>query len=381
MLAKRSLLLLLMLSLLLLLLPACGGGGEGKSPVKIGALHDWTGSQAIPGSYYADRTIKLVEKQVKDMGGILGGREVKFYKYDGSSTVSGILTAANKAFFADKMPVLVWGGSSSVNGQVVSDFAEQNQVLFIDLLIQPLDISNLKFTLRGGHRLDELDILAEYAVKALKASKVAILSTDLEESRQFASRWEDIVEASGGEIVYKDFAATGTTDFTPYLTKIKYYNPDVLLTNLDLGGYTVMAQQVTGIGDWGNTKVLANTSATWQAGKPGAEGWYVYARWVPGLDNPSSQRFEQDYQAMFGDEPDGTAEMMYDMFWLAIEAIELAGTDTDRLAIATVARSGNLALETPLGYVKWGTDGEPVQKLGLMAHVEGGKLIPVQVPE
>ena len=107
------------------------------------------------------------------------------------------------------------------------------------------------------------------------------------------------------KVVYKGFAAAGTTDFTPYLSKIKYSNPDVLLTNLDFGGYAVMVQQVTGLGGWSNIKVLASTLATWQEGKPGADGWYAYARWVPGLDNPSSQKFEQDYRAMFGDEPDG----------------------------------------------------------------------------
>jgi branched-chain amino acid transport system substrate-binding protein len=378
---KHCSLLLLTLSLLLSLLPSCGGRGGEKPPVKIGALHDWTGSEAIPSAFYADRTIKLVEKQVKDMGGILGGREVKFNKYDGSSTVSGILTAANKAFFGDKMPVLVWGGSSSVNGEVLSDFANENKILFIDPSILPVDISNLKFTLRGGLRSDELDILAEYAVKALKATKVAILCTDLAESHQFASRWEQIVKTAGGNIVYEDFAATDTTDFTPYLTRIKYYNPDVLLTNLDFAGYAVMVQQVTGIGGLGSIKVLASMAATWQAGKPAAEGWYVYARWMPGLDNPSSQKLEQDYRAMFGSEPDGTTEMMYDMLWLAIKAIELAGTATDRAAIATAARSGNLSLDTPLGHVNWGTDGEPEQKLGLIAHIEQGKLIPVQVPE
>ena len=381
MLAKRSLLLLLMLSLLLLPLPACGSGGGGKPPVKIGALHDWTGSGAIPGAFYADRTIKLVEKQVKDMGGILGGREVQFNKYDGNSTTSGILTAANKALFADKMPVLVWGGTSSVNGEVLSSFAEDNKVLFIDLSILPTDISNLKYTLRGGLQYDELDVMAEYAVKALKAKKVAILNTDLEESHQFASSWEQIVEASGGNIVYKDFTAVDIIDFTPYLTKIKYYNPDVLLTNLDYGGYTLMVQQIAGIGGWGDIKVMATMPSNWQVSKPVVEGWYIYARWVSGLDNPSSQKFEQDYRAMYGIVPDGTLEMMYDMLWLAIKAIELAGTVKDRVAIATAVRSGNLSLDTPLGYVNWGTDGESVQKLGLLAHVEGGKLVPVQMPE
>src|SRR4030042_1649031 len=131
MLAKLCLPLFLVLTLLRILSPACGGGDGGKPPVKIGALHDWTGPDAIPGAFYADRAIKLVEKQVKDMGGILDGQEVKFKKYDGNSTAKGILTAANKALFAGKTPVLVWGGTSSVNGEVVSSFAEENKVLFI----------------------------------------------------------------------------------------------------------------------------------------------------------------------------------------------------------------------------------------------------------
>src|SRR4030042_1774666 len=156
MLAKRFLLIFVVLSLLRILLPACGGGDGGKPPVKIGALHDWTGSGSVPGAFYADRAIKLAEKQVKDMGGILDGREVKCKKYDGNSTAKGILTAANKALFADKMPVLVWGGTSSVNGEVVSSFAEENKVLFIDLSILPTDISNLKYTLRGGLQYDGL---------------------------------------------------------------------------------------------------------------------------------------------------------------------------------------------------------------------------------
>ena len=381
MLAKRCFFLFLVLSLLLILMPACGSGDGGKPPVKIGALNDWTGSGAIPGAFYADHAIKLVEKQVKDMGGILDGREVKFNKYDGNSTAKGMLTAANKALFAGKTPVLVWGGTSSVNGEVVSSFAEENKVLFIDQSILPTDISNLKYTLRGGLRYDELDIMAEYAVKALKAQKVAILNTDLAESHQVASRWEQRVNESGADVVYKDFTAMDIIDFTPYLTKIKYYNPDVLLTNMDMGSYTLMVQQMTSQGGLGDIKIMASMPATWQISKPVVDGWYIYARWVPGLDNPSSQKFEQDYLAMFGDEPDGTMEMMYDILWLSIKAIEVAGTDKDRVAIATAARSGNLSLDTPLGYVNWGTDGEPAQKLGLLAHVEQGKLVPVQVPK
>jgi branched-chain amino acid transport system substrate-binding protein len=419
MLVKRCLLLVMSLSLLLVLLAACGGGGEEKTPtatytstttatavptptatatavptptatatptatstptpggpVKIGVVHDWSGAWAISGTYYADHLIKLVEKQVKDQGGILGGREVNLLKYDGGSTVAGIQTAAQKAYY-DGMSVLTEGGTASVNGQVVSDLAEKNQILFTDLIILPYDVSNLKFTIRAGYRLDEMTLESDYAIKVLKAKNVAILGRDLEESRHFADLWEAAVKASGGKIVYKDFPPLGTVDMSAYLTKVKYYNPDVLITDLEEPAYATMAAQIVGLGGWGDTKVIANMAATLVASKRGAEGWYVYARWLPGMDNPGSKKFEQDYQAMYGSEPDSAMELMYEPLWLAIKAIELAGTDADRVAIAQAARSGNLAWETPLGYISWGTDGNPETKVRLLAHVENGKMVPV----
>jgi len=401
MVVKRFFLLLLALSLLLVLLPACGGGGGEKTstanvtpttaattppavtptpapsgPVKIGVVHDWSGAWAVSGIYYMDHLIKLVEKQMKDQGGILGGREVKLLKYDGASTVAGIQTAAQKAYY-DGVSVLVEGGTASVNGQVVSDFAEKNQILFVDLIILPYDVSNLKFTIRGAYRLADMTLEAEYAIKVLKAKKVAIIGRELEESRHFADLWVDMVKQSGGEIVYKDFVAPGTADMSPYITKIQYSKPDVLLTDLSMDSYATIAAQIVGLGGWGNIKVICNMAAALQVGKPGAEGWYIYARWLPGLDNPGSKKFEQDYQAMFGSAPDCVMELMYEPLWLAIEAIKLAGTDTDRVAIAQAARSGNLAWETPLSYIRWGTDGEPIVQFQLLAQVKDKKMVPV----
>jgi len=95
---KRYLLILVALSLLVLLVPSCGGGGKKTvttltptsiptvtpvstptplGSVKIGAITSWSGPAAISGLALADPIVKLVEKQVKDMGGILGGRDVQ----------------------------------------------------------------------------------------------------------------------------------------------------------------------------------------------------------------------------------------------------------------------------------------------------------------
>ena len=45
---------------------------------------------------------------------------------------------------------------------------------------------------------------------------------------------------------------------------------------------------------------------------------------------------------MFGRLPSSNQVYFYDSLWTAIYAIELAGTDTDLVAIGRVARSGNL---------------------------------------
>ena len=349
-------------------------------PVKIGVVHDFSGADAISGLFYADRLIKLVSKQVEDQGGILGGRKVEFPKYDGASTLAGIQTAAKAAVLKDHVSVMIEGGSASVNGEALSEFAEENKTLYIDLFVLPLDISKLNYTIRPGYRLDEMNAMAEYATKVLGAKKAAILARDFQEDHLYGEQWKKTIEAAGGKSVYEDYYTLGIQDFTPYLTKIKYANPDVLLTDLLFPDYVTFASQMQGLGGWGNIKVFCSMAGVSAVGKPGAEGWYIYARWLQGTDNPGSKKFEQDYKALFGQQPDSVMELMYEPFWWAIKAIELAGTDEPE-AVARAARSGKLAWESPQGFLTIGTDGEPTPKFRLLAQVQGGTLVPVEVPK
>jgi len=416
---KKYWLLLMALSLLVLLMPACGGKEEETptlsptttatvvpiatptpmatatptptaihtatptptpaGPIKIGVLHDFSGADAISGLYYGDRLIKLVSKQVEDQGSILGGRKVEFPKYDGASTLLGITTAAKLAVLKDHVSVMILGGSASVNGEALSKFAEENKTLYVNLFVLPLDVSKVNYTIRPGYRLDEMNAMAEYATNVLGAKKAAILARDFQEDHMYGDRWKETIKEAGGQTIYEDYYALGIGDFTPYLTKIKYANPDVLLTDLLFPDYVTMASQMQGLGGWGNIKVFCSMAGVSAVGKPSSEGWYIYARWLPGTDNLGSKKFEQDYKAMFGTEPDSVMELMYEPFWWAIKAIELAGTDEPE-AVARAARSGKLSWESPQGFLTMGTDGEPTPKFRLLAQVQGGKLVPVRMP-
>ena len=68
-------------------------------PVKIGVITGWSGPTAMIGSYLIDPIVELIEWEWNEQrGGILGGREVEFIKYDdGGGSVPGALEQATKA--------------------------------------------------------------------------------------------------------------------------------------------------------------------------------------------------------------------------------------------------------------------------------------------
>src|SRR4030042_1730207 len=151
MLYKRWLVSFTVLSLLLLMvLPACGGGGEETTPtfnatptatattnatptptrtatptptpsgpIKIGAITSWSGTAALSGMHFADPVIKLVEKQLEDMGGILGGRMVRVVKYDNRASVAEAAAGATKLILEAKGSAPVFGGVGGAEAKAV----------------------------------------------------------------------------------------------------------------------------------------------------------------------------------------------------------------------------------------------------------------------
>jgi hypothetical protein len=101
--------------------------------------------------------------------------------------------------------------------------------------------------------------------------------------------------------------------------------------------------------------------------------------WTSGLDYPGAVKFENDFKAMHNKLPSPTQVYYYNSMWTAIKAIELAGTDTDRVKIAEVARSGKLEWDSPMGRAHFTTEGtsglSPV-----LTHIENKELVRVTIP-
>ena len=351
-----------------------------SGPVKIGAIAPWSGPLAMTGML-ADPVIALVEKQVKEMGGILGGREVKFVKYDSRGTVAEVIAGATKLLKDDKVSALVYGGSSGSDNIAVSDFAEANHILYVCYSGDPR-LAEEKFTVTGSSTVrGNYTASAGFTNKVLKPKTIAILASDLADSHDYLDGYKKEIETAGTKIVYEQYTPLETTDFMSYLTKIKYVKPDVLLIFYQASeACMAIAKQIMELGGWGDIKVVTVASAESAAKLPGAQGWYVFVLWLPGLTYPGAVKFQQDFQSMYNRMPSSLHVYFYIPLWTAIYAIDLAGTDTDLEKIAQAARSGMLEWETPMGRAHYTTEGDA----GLYpsaAQVEEQKLVPVQVPE
>ena len=190
----------------------------------------------------------------------------------------------------------------------------------------------------------------------------------------------DRLKAKGIDIVYEQFFPQETMDFSPYLTKIKYLNPDLLVSCLnDTGQSITLHKQMVELGGWGSIKYFASTEPDFNKtviNMPSSVGIYLGVLWLPGSDDPGMKAFEDAFEQRYGRLPDSNVSFYYNCFWTAIKAIELAGTD-DPDKIAQALRSGNLAWDSAWGHLRITPDGEGEVNTMVVQVQKGGKLVKV----
>ena len=354
-----------------------------KEPVKIGAIGPWSGPMAMSG-LLADQIIALVEEQVKNIGGILGGREVKFIRGDDRGMVAESAGQAKKLVLDDKVIILTLGGVSAAHFTAVADAAEELKVPYV-ALSHIYGLADKKYS-ACLYSQEAISGPAHFIADRLEPKTVAYLAYETENAHQELDGVEDIVgardilKAKGIDIVYEQYFPQDAVDFTPYLTRIKYLKPDVLETFLnDAGQAIAINKQIMELGGWGNMKYFGATtvgSAKAVVTMPSAVGTYVTVQWLPGSDDPGMKAFEDAFKQKYDRLPDPSLTYFYNCFWTAIKAIELAGTD-DPGEVAQALRSGNLEWDSAWGHLRIPPNGKGEVNYTVVQVQEGGKLAKV----
>jgi branched-chain amino acid transport system substrate-binding protein len=168
--------------------------------------------------------------------------------------------------------------------------------------------------------------LAEYAVKTLKLSKLAVIDDRTAYGQGLADEFAATIKAAGGTIVKREYTSDKAVDFRAVLVSIKSGRPQAVF----FGGYDAqagpMAKQMKELGLYvqllgGETM---NTAKFIELAGTDAEGHIASTPGAPLERRPQGKAFAQRYKARFGQDIALYAPYFYDSVKLVAEAMKQA---------------------------------------------------------
>src|SRR4030043_1421517 len=117
------------------------------------------------------------------MGGILGGRQVKFVRGDDRGVVAEAVAQARKLALEENVDVLCFGGASSASFQAVAQAAEELKIPYI----APSTIfgqTTMKYNISIYTSKVNIGRLADFPIEFIKPKTIAWLAYDDEGTRK-----------------------------------------------------------------------------------------------------------------------------------------------------------------------------------------------------
>jgi branched-chain amino acid transport system substrate-binding protein len=343
----------------------------GEKVIKVGFFAPLTGFAAADGASAKD-AVDIGVKQINDAGGIKG-KKVKLVIYDDRADSKEAVAIARKLTEKDKV-VAVVSGSYSGPTRVTAPIFQQAGIPMVAGYAVHKDITRAgDFIFRNGF-LGEIEgaAAAEVAVKKLMAKRIAVLTMDNDFGRELSAGFVKHAEESGVQIVSHQAYSLKEEDYTPFLTKVKNVNPDVLFTSgyykqaalicrqaKDLG----LKAQILGEEGFDSPKFLEIAGES-------AEGVIIVTNLDRDDKRPHVQEFLRTYKDRYGLDADMVGASSYDAFMIVAYAIREAGTNPNaiRKALAQLrdydAITGKISRFNAIGEVT-----KPVQ----VQVVRGGK--------
>jgi branched-chain amino acid transport system substrate-binding protein len=345
--------------------------------IPIGFFAPITGPAAADGAS-AKHAVELGLKEVNDGGGI-NGRKVKLIIYDDRLNPQEAVAIANKLIEKDKV-VGVASGSYSGPTRVTAPIFQKAGMPMVagyavhpDVTWDPKEKKPNDFCFRNGF-LGEIEgaAAAEFAVKNLKAKKIALIFMDNDFGRAISSGFAERAEKLGAAVLTKQmYKFPGEKDFRPFLTRIKEGNPDVIFA---AGYYNEAASivrqskelgiksQILGEEGFDSPKFLEIAGAA-------AEGVIIATNLDRDDPRPLVQNFLKNYRKAYNEDADMVGASSYDAFMILVNAIRKAGTDPKAIQKALLETKDYNGLTGKISRFVQGEVVKPVQ----IQVVKGGK--------
>jgi branched-chain amino acid transport system substrate-binding protein len=189
-----------------------------SKPIRIGLLTVKTGPLA-QGGIQMEQGVSLF---LKDRSNLLAGRKVELLVGDTGGNPAGTKTKAQELIERDNVD-MIFGPLAAFELLAITDYVGAHRTPLLSLAAAE-DMSQRKpnpyFVRASGTSAQNMHVLADYAAKELKYTKVITISEDFAFGYEQMGGFQRVFEDAGGRVVKKLWPPIVTPDYTPYLAQL-----------------------------------------------------------------------------------------------------------------------------------------------------------------
>jgi urea transport system substrate-binding protein len=332
---------------------ACVGAVAGTAlaadPIKIGVPVGLSGANSVVAPSVV-QSAQLAVDEINAKGGILG-RPLALEVADDASGAAGAQKAFDALIFQKKVDVLISMETSAARNAGLPIVARGKVPYIYTSFYEGKSCSPYMFV-NAWVPEQQVPPIVDYFAKEKGAKKYFLIGSDYAFGRGMLAFTKAYIEKTGGKVVGEEYLPMDGSDWTSIISKLKSAAPDALITSTAGGAPNVtLTKQLRSAGinlPYGN---LAVDEGTAKGMGTDAEGIFISASYVTGIDSAANKAFLADMAKKFGADlktPNDLSVPEYEAVYAYKAAVEKAGS-TDQGAVLKVL--GAVSVDGPRGAI------------------------------
>jgi len=343
-LSLRSLTAALGFSAMLLAAPA-----HAADPIKIGVPVGLSGANSVVAPSVVQSS-QLAVEEINAAGGILG-RKVELEVADDGSGAVGAQKAFDSLIFQKKVDVLISMETSAARNAGLPIVARGKVPYIYTSFYEGRSCSPWMFV-NAWVPEQQVPPVVDHFMKAKSAKTFFLVGSDYSFGRGMLAFTKKYAESKGAKVVGEEYLPMDGSDWTAVISKIRAAKPDALITSTAGGAPNVtLTKQLRAAGiniPYGN---LAVDEGTAKAMGADAQGIFISASYVTGIDSPKNKQFLAAMAKKFGADlktPNDLSVPQYEAVYAYKAAVEKAKSTDPAKVIAALA---TVPVEGPRGTI------------------------------
>lgn len=347
------------------------------SPIKIGALLDFTGPVADLGPKFQAG----IELALEEVDYQVAGRKIELVVEDSATSVETAVEKFKKLADKDQVHIVI-GPLMGDAHLAISPLAKENKVLITSLINGMYQVVQDKTYLIYPTTVDAQTYpFGTYAFEQLGYKSVVVVAADYAGKRGYAAGFIQGFKDAGGTVVQEIYTPLGTADYSPFISQIK--PADVVMYALEgPGPVSRFIYQYRQAGNEGPMVTITQdgdyTPEALAELKDVALGIKGESSYTWKLDNPENKKFVEGIMKKTGNVPSSSEQNAYTLTKVILAGLEKTnGDDTfDKLWPAVTS----LVMNTPAGSLSFTPEGVAITPMYVTQAEKVGDTYEISAP-